>query len=130
MKRTTTKKEKSGAINTGLSESLTFTTNQSKFTGTRNPRHLRVLIVLMHAAGRDVRRETVDKVAGASNGPELVAELRRRGLHLPCDRIATVDRDGLPCRPGVYWLTREDFRKLSEWIDTNPLGSVTDGERA
>jgi hypothetical protein len=111
----------------GFSELTLSTTNLAKFTGTRNPRHLRVIIELMRAAGRDVRRETVDQVAGASNGPEVVAELRRRGLHLPCDRIDAIDRDGKPCRPGVYWLTADDFTKLGNWLATNPLGSGTNG---
>jgi len=105
----------------GLFE-LIDTATQAHFTGTSNPRHLRILARLMRAAGGDVRRETVDRVAGVSNGPELVAELRRRGLHLPCDRIDAIDRDGRPCKPGVYWLTSEDFRKLNDWISTNPLG--------
>ena len=73
-----------------------------KFTGTDNPRHLRVI----HAAlRRSLPREQVDREAGCSNGPELIAELRRRGLEFPCVRIEAFDRDGKPCRPGVYNLT-------------------------
>lgn len=72
---------------------------------TDNPRHLRVL----HAAlRRSLPREQVDREAGCSNGPELVAELRRRGLEFPCVRIEAFDRDGNPCRPGVYHLTSRD----------------------
>lgn len=93
------------------------------FLATRNPRHLRALIELMR--GVDVRRERLDAVAGCSNGLELVAELRRRGLHIPCDRsLASKDRDGKPCWPGVYWLTSDDFKKISEWLATNPLGAT------
>ena len=95
------------------------------FLGTRNRRHLRALIELMR--GADVRRERLDAIAGCSNGPALVAELRRRGLHIPCDcSVASVDRDGRPCWPGVYWLTAEDFKKLSEWLATKPLDDLAE----
>lgn len=92
---------------------VTDGTPVSKFTGTENPRHLRVITVLMR---RPVSREELDSVAGASNGPELVAELRRRGLTVDCERILFTDRDGKPCRPGVYSLTESDRRKLYRWM--------------
>lgn len=84
-----------------------------KFSGTDNPRHLRVLSALQK---RSLPRKTLDEVAGASNGPELVAELRRRGLEIPCLRIEALDRDGRPCKPGVYYLTAADRRKLNVWL--------------
>lgn len=93
--------------------------NCAKFTGTDNPRHLRVLTALLR---RPLTRENVDTVAGCSNGPELVAELRRRGLELPCKRIKFVDRDGLICRPGVYFMTAADRRKVHQWQARRPKG--------
>ena len=84
-----------------------------KFTGTDNPRHLRALAALLR---RPVPRENLDTEAGCSNGPELVAELRRRGLEVPCHRINFVDRDRFICRPGVYLLTDADRRKLHQWM--------------
>lgn len=87
--------------------------NSAKFTGTDNPRHLRTLAVLLR---HPVPREQLDSVAGASNSPELVAELRRRGLEVPCERIRFVDRDGCTCRPGVYSLTIADRRKVHAWM--------------
>lgn len=120
--KTTTTNEKADAINTGFTELTHSTTNTSHFSGTTNPRHLRVILALMYAAGGDVRRERIDEVAGASNGPEVIAELRRRGLQIPCDRLDAIDRDGKPCKPGVYWLISDDFRMLGAWIETNPLG--------
>ena len=86
--------------------------SKRKFTGTDNPRHLRALAVLLR---RPISREQLDSVAGASNSPELVAELRRRGLELPCERIKFIDRDGRPCRPGVYSLTITDRRIFWQW---------------
>lgn len=87
--------------------------HKRKFTGTDNPRHLRAIDALMT---RPTPREQLDKTAGCSNGPELVAELRRRGLSLPCKRIKFIDRDGLVCRPGVYFLTETDRKKIIRWI--------------
>lgn len=83
-----------------------------QFLGTENPRHLRAIAMLMH---RPMPREALDQAAGASNSPELVAELRRRGLEVPCVRVAFVDRDGRPCRPGVYAFTAGDRRKVLTW---------------
>lgn len=87
--------------------------NTRKFTGTDNPRHLRVISALLR---RPISREELDSVAGASNGPELVAELRRRGLDAPCERISLIDRDGQPCRPGVYSFTTRDRRLIHAWM--------------
>lgn len=91
----------------------TANSNTSKFTGTDNPRHLRAIHALLT---RPQRREHLDAVAGCSNGPELVAELRRRGLDVPCDRVPDYDRDGKPIRRGVYHLLNSDRRKLNAWI--------------
>lgn len=85
----------------------------SKFAGTDNPRHLRVLQVLL---ARPLTREQLDKVAGCSNGPDLVNDLRRRGLKIPCERIHFIDRDGRPCRPGVYSLLATDRNLIYRWM--------------
>ena len=86
--------------------------NSAKFTGTDNPRHMRAIANLLR---RPMPRESLDKEAGCSNGPELVAELRRRGLCVPCERIQFEDRDGNICRPGVYSFTISDRRKVYRW---------------
>jgi hypothetical protein len=90
--------------------------SKRKFTGTDNPRHLRVIAALLN---RPIPRKQLDSIAGCSNGPELVAELRRRGLgkdHLPCERIEFIDRDGYPCRPGVYSLSKQGRRMIYAWM--------------
>ena len=94
--------------------------NKRQFTGTDNLRQLRIIDALLH---RSRRREDVDSIAGCSNGPELVAELRRRGLDVPCERVPFIDRDGFPCRPGVYSLTLADRRKVFAWMSKR--GSTT-----
>ena len=84
----------------------------NRFLGTTNKRHLRTLAVLLV---RQLFREELDKIAGCSNGPELVAELRRCGLEVPCHRVTRLDKDGKPCRPGVYSLTDDDRLKIAKW---------------
>ncbi|MBT9475786.1 hypothetical protein [Polaromonas sp.] len=94
--------------------------SKRKFTGTDNPRHLRALTVLLN---RPIPREQLDSLAGASNSPELVAELRRRGLDVPCERIRFIDRDGCACRPGVYSLSIADRRKIYAWMGQRQKGA-------
>ena len=80
---------------------------------TDNPRHQRALALLLQ---RPAKREELDRAAGCSNGPELVAELRRRGLELPCERVDAIDRDGRHCKPGIYSLTSKDRRRINAWL--------------
>lgn len=84
-----------------------------RFRGTRNPRHLRALSSFMRGS---IDREVLDERAGCRNAPELVAELRRRGLELPCHRNFNVDRDGRVCRTGTYYLTSMDRMLIEEWL--------------
>ncbi len=92
-----------------------FNPNCSKFAGTDNPRHLRAIHALQR---RPMPREHLDKAAGCSNGPELVAEPRRRGFDVPCARVPDFDRDGRAIRRGVYYLTDQDRRKLFRWLSS------------
>ena len=88
---------------------------------TDNPRHLRAI----HALDtRPMPREHLDSAAGCSNSPELVAELRRRGLEIPCQRVADLDRDGLPIRRGVYYFTEGDRRTIRRWLATRQNGNI------
>lgn len=89
------------------------TASSAKFAGTTNPRELRALAALLR---RPMPRESLDREAGASNSPELIAGLRRQGLKIPCERISFTDRDGKLCRPGIYSLTISDRRKLNQWL--------------
>ncbi len=89
--------------------------SSSKFAGTDNPRHLRAIQALQRSP---MPREHLDKAAGCSNGPELIAELRRRGLEVPCARIPDLDRDGLPIRRGVYYFTDSDRLKIARWLSS------------
>jgi len=84
-----------------------------RFTGTDNPRQLRAIAALLR---RPTPRAQLDDIVGCANAPELMAELRRRGLDAPCDRIEFIDRDGKQCRPGVYSFTLGDRRKVYAWM--------------
>lgn len=88
-------------------------TPEPEFHGTDSPRHLRVLRALLNGP---LPREQLDSIAGCSNGPNLVAELRGRGLDVPCVRITCMDRDGRECRAGVYRFSAADRVKVVQWL--------------
>jgi hypothetical protein len=94
---------------------------QRTFRGTANPRHLRVLAALRV---RSMPREQVDRAAGASNGPALVADLRELGLELPCTRVPVIDRDGREVKRGVYHLSDRDRRALARWLAQREIQRV------
>lgn len=96
-----------------------YNPKSTKFAGTDNQRHLRVIQALKT---RPLPREQLDAVAGASNGPELVAELRRRGLEVPCTRAKKSDRDGFDVLPGVYHFTQQDHRRVNHWLTVRQGG--------
>jgi hypothetical protein len=98
----------------------------SSFIGTENPRHLRAIDALMTGSKR---REQLDAIAGCSNGPQLVAELRRLGLDIPCTLVTDLDRDGRQIKRGVYHFTTSDHHKIVHWLRGTAEGEsgVRDG---
>jgi len=92
----------------------------AKFLGTDNPRELRVIQALLT---RPRRREDVDAIAGASNGPDLISNLRDlfpksddRNEYIACERVPFIDRDGRPCKPGVYSFAAKARRMVIQWL--------------
>lgn len=67
-----------------------------------NPRHKRVGVALLE---RGLLRADVDVIAGAANGPQLMADIGERNVHWTCKRLSVLDRDKRRCRPGFYELT-------------------------
>lgn len=67
-----------------------------------NPRHMRVGEELLTGG---LWRCDVDAIAGAANGPQLMADIGVRNVHWTCTRYPKLDRDGLECKPGFYELT-------------------------
>lgn len=83
---------------------------QPRFT----PRQSRVLGALADTGGW-VSREEVDRIAGASNGPQIIMELRRKvaghdGIEM--ERTEAKDRDGKSCKPGRYRLTSRGRQRV------------------
>ena len=75
---------------------------------TDNPRERRIIRAL--AAGPRTR-EQLDQIAGASNVPDAIAALRRRGLEIPASRQPVVDRDGETVYRGLYAFSERDLRR-------------------
>ena len=75
---------------------------------TENPREIRLICAL--AAGSRTREE-LDRIAGASNVPDAVAALRRKGLDIPCCREMETDRDGEIVYRGRYTFSDDDLRR-------------------
>lgn len=93
------------------------------FYGTDNPRYLRALRALLV---RPLPREQLDRVAGCSNGPQLVSDLRDLGLShvgLPCKMMTGTDRDGRSVKYGVYSLTDDGRRAVYAWMRRRGHGS-------
>jgi Helix-turn-helix domain len=62
-----------------------------------------------------IMREALDKEVGCSNSPNLIAELRSKGIEIVCEKVHAIDHDGKPCRPGCYSLTEKSRETLMEW---------------
>lgn len=78
------------------------------------PRQRRVLAALV-TSGRWIPREEIDRIAGASNGPQVIAELRHGwGVCIDMQRVAKVDRDGKACKPGEYRISALGLARLAE----------------
>jgi hypothetical protein len=78
-------------------------TDKARFTA----RQSRLLEALLTTHGW-IPRESVDRITGASNGPQIVSELRAKVTgHDGIDmlRVDGTDRDGKACKPGQYRLT-------------------------
>lgn len=87
--------------------------SKRKFTGTDNPRHLRVIMALLVSPRP---REAIDRIAGASNGPALMSDLRDLGLEAKCSRTPCIDKDGREVTRGIYHFTDRDKRLIRAWL--------------
>lgn len=81
----------------------------------RSPRQYRALKALK--AGK-VSRESMDRVTHSSNGPEIIRQLRNKGVAIVCDQITVTDYDGEPSRPGIYWLQPNSLQLAEELIES------------
>lgn len=78
------------------------------------PRQGRVIHALLQTSGW-IARESIDRIAGASNGPEVIRQLRQRFGYgcIEMERIDAIDRDGFPTQPGRYRITDEGREHLA-----------------
>lgn len=114
MRRSDSRQAKSDLFETAETVSKSIT--PVRFVGTDNPRYLRGIHALRV---RPLPREHLDRIAGCSNGPALVAELRDLGLGkdgLPCTKVPDRDRDGRSIRRGVYSLSDTGRRAVDVWL--------------
>lgn len=77
---------------------------------TDNPREIRIICAL---ASGPCSRETLDRVAGASNSPDAISTLREKGLEIPCDRSPAADADGGIVYRGRYRFTEADRERTA-----------------
>jgi len=82
---------------------------KTPFKGTNSPRSIRILQRLFKSPAT---REEIDIIAGASNGPDEVLQLRELGLELPCFKVKVYDRDGELVTRGLYDATPRDRREI------------------
>lgn len=94
------------------------TFKRSKHSSIATARQRRLLLALQKGP---LHREEADRITGASNSPEVVAQLRARGWNIPCEMVEHIDRDGKPGKHGLYSLSSTDRRKLTAFpIAANP----------
>ena len=83
-----------------------------------NPRHRRALLALLIAPRR---RKAINRITGASNGPDEVMRIRRQyDLSIPCTRVDGIDMDGHPVQVGVYHLSTADVIKVRRLLRLPP----------
>lgn len=83
---------------------------------TMTPRQARAIDALSSTTGW-LWREQIDRIAGASNGPEIIRQLRCKltgydGIEM--EQVEITDRDGRPAKPGRYRLTDMGRQRLAE----------------
>lgn len=87
------------------------------FKGTKSPRRIRTLIALVY---RDyVSRENLDRLAGCSNSPDLVFQMKRAGLPIQTREVKAKDRDGRKTHYADYYLTPAIKAKAKEWLESS-----------
>ena len=95
------------------------------YTHSREARLIRALLQRPHM------REELDRIAGVSNGPDLIMNVKNTvGLMINCERLSFIDRDGRRCRPGRYTLELQSRGAAMRWLmgsDAERVGAADDG---
>ena len=79
------------------------------------PRQARVLYALQGTTSW-IAREAIDRIAGSSNGPDVISRLRHKlgADAIEMERVQVIDRDGNPATPGRYRLTEMGRQRAAE----------------
>ncbi|MBC7435072.1 MAG: hypothetical protein H7332_03265 [Bdellovibrionales bacterium] len=101
------------AVMDQLNPATTEASDQSYRAPKLTPKQIRVCQAFMRM--KPIWREQVDQISGASNGPEIMSQLKRKGLQWTCAKQRKIDRDGNPCEPGLYTVTPEGIATLRRW---------------
>jgi len=69
-----------------------------------------------------ISRESIDRIAGASNGPQVIKNIRLKitghdGIKMV--QFQAIDRDGRLCRPGYYQLTLQGRERAMNYLEMN-----------
>lgn len=77
-------------------------------------------------SGEWVIREALDRIAGASNSPDLIQQLMRKFGHdaIDSERFDAIDRDGRACRPGRYRFNAVGLERLAKFEAANDSGEA------
>ncbi len=108
MKTPESSKENPSAPNSVNSISLSITA-----------RERRVLSALIKSKNW-ISRENIDRIAGASNGPQVIKNIRSKitshdGIEMV--QFQALDRDGKCCRPGYYRLTAKGRERVQKYME-------------
>lgn len=101
-------------FNSILAKRETEFSNCGNFAGSKNPRQVRALSALLRGP---CSRAELARMAGCANAPDLIMQLRRRGLgdDLQCKFVKAIDRDNKPVEYGVYSLTERGRAAVLQW---------------
>ncbi|MEY5099196.1 MAG: hypothetical protein RJA36_1915 [Pseudomonadota bacterium] len=89
-----------------------------------SPRQARAVDAMK--GGEWVIREALDRIAGASNSPDLIQQLMRKFGHdaIDSERFHAIDRDGRACRPGRYRFNAIGLERLAKFEAANDSGEA------
>jgi hypothetical protein len=84
-------------------------------------REYRILHALLNS-NHWINRESIDRIAGASNGPQVIQNLRRKitgydGLEMI--QFPALDRDGKHCRVGHYRFTPIGRERVQKYLEAH-----------
>ncbi len=82
-------------------------------------RENRVLCALIQTE-KWISRESIDRIAGASNGPQVIKNIRLKitghdGIKMV--QFPAIDRDGRACRPGYYQLSTQGRERAINYLE-------------